>query len=136
MYMMSPTRVGCAKARLSRLPVSKCPLRPMRLPAMYEHCSIHRITYTACTLLILSTSLLRSMTSMGVSMSSFATPCTVVSFHGHQHTHCSNFCASEEQPLGPANCLMQWPGSYATVQKSQQGMCLWSRVAAAEQELL
>ena len=45
-YMMSPTLVGCAKARLSRDPVSKCPLRPMRLAAMYEHCSIHRITYS------------------------------------------------------------------------------------------
>ena len=44
-YMMSPTLVGCAKARLSRDPVSKCPLRPMRLAAMYAHCSIHRITY-------------------------------------------------------------------------------------------
>ena len=43
-YMMSPTLVGCAKARLSRDPVSKCPLRPMRLAAMYAHCSIHRIT--------------------------------------------------------------------------------------------
>ena len=44
-YMMSPTLVGCAKARLSRDPVSKCPLRPMRLAAMYAHCSIHRITF-------------------------------------------------------------------------------------------
>ena len=45
-YMMSPTLVGCAKARLSKDPVSKCPLRPMRLAAMYAHCSIHRITYS------------------------------------------------------------------------------------------
>lgn len=50
MYMMSATRVGCAKARLSMDPVSRWPLRPTRLAAMYEHCSIHRITCAYTTL--------------------------------------------------------------------------------------
>jgi hypothetical protein len=45
MYMMSPTRVGDAKAMLSMDAVSRCPPpRPTRLAAMYAHCSIHFIT--------------------------------------------------------------------------------------------